>query len=78
MVAHQAIGQYFNLVFLAILLQSVQIDRSILVSFKNIFPTIASLGDMVRNTCKYGSGLSGHKGDYINILLKRSHRRHQA
>ena len=50
MVGHQAIGEYFQPVLLAIFLEPVEIGLSVFISIKNIFATIATLGNVVGHT----------------------------
>lgn len=55
-VAHEAIGQYFNLELLAVLPQPGQICLPVFRSKKNVFTPIATLRDVVGDTGKNCSG----------------------
>lgn len=56
MVGHEAIGEYFNLKFLAIFMEPSEIRLTIFVRKENIFASITALRDVVWNTSKYRSG----------------------
>jgi hypothetical protein len=55
-VSHQAIGEYFNLEFLAIFMEPGQIRLTVFVHEENIFASVTALRDVVWHTGKYGSG----------------------
>jgi len=68
MVRHQAIGEYLEAVFFPILLQEAEIGLPVFVLQENIHPSIAplgdvvrNLGDVVRNARGYNSGYSRHE-----------------
>ena len=69
MIGHQAIGQYFNLVLFGVVFQPRQIHQAIIIVKEHRLASIATLGDVVRKTCKYGSGQSRH---WRSILKKGS------
>ena len=56
MVGHKAIGEYFNLKFLAIFMEPSEIRLTIVVRKENVFASITALRDVVWNTSKYRSG----------------------
>jgi hypothetical protein len=56
MVGHEATGEYFNTEFLAVFLEPRQIRLTIHIREKDVFPPVATLGDVVRHTGKYGPG----------------------
>lgn len=60
MVGHEAIGEYFNLEFLAIFMEPAQIRLTVFIHEENIFSPVAALCNVVWNTGKYGSGKSRH------------------
>jgi hypothetical protein len=59
---HEAIGEYFNIKCFAVFPEPGQVRLTILVDEENILAPVTSLRDVMRNTGKYRSGLSGHGG----------------
>ena len=59
-VGHEAVGEYFDLVFLAVFQQPRQVGRAIVVSEEDVFSTIPALRDVVWHSRKYRSGKSWH------------------
>ena len=59
-VGHEAIGKDFNIMPIAILSQPSQVRFTVFVREEDVFPPISTLGNVVRDTCEYGSGSSGH------------------
>ena len=55
-ISHQTISEYFNLEFLAILLEPGQIRLTVFVRKENVLASITALRDVVWNTGKNDSG----------------------
>jgi hypothetical protein len=55
-VGHEAVGEHFNMAFVAVLSESRQIRFAIFVCEKNVFAPIATLGHVMGKAGKYCSG----------------------
>lgn len=61
-VAHQAVGEHLDLVFLGVVLQPAQIGLAIVVCKEHLLAPIAPLGDVVGDAGTDGAGKAGHGG----------------
>ncbi len=55
MVGHEAIGEHFNLVFVAVLFEPRQVRSAVLICEKNVFTPITALGNVMWKVSKYCS-----------------------